>query len=463
MKTIAIYSVFCLVTLGATAQAGPVSDVGACPETPVAQASAAPDASALPAIPTAAVPGGLSAADYRLRVLDYSLQIEQSGEQAEAVRHAMREAKTSFLPAIDFTGTGQYRVTDYDLDFGGAKLGMKPESYTVEAGIQQVVYSGGAVKHGYQAAKLQHQIAQKSEELTITNVSYSADLNYWSTAAKSALFRLTERYVQLIGEQAEVIRERFHEGLISKTDLLQIESRLSDAKIQRVEAYKSYQLAIQNLNILMGCDPLQSVALGDEISREDKFPTSMVSLDAALDRRAEYSISELNVDYQQRQLKIQRSKYLPQLAVGMKAGWGTTMLNFDGSTMWNSYLYASLNVPIFRWGAKYKNVASQRALVRSSQIDVRAVRDQVSQELYGAYTSLVESRNQIAIAEQACGISRESLDLNTFSYNEGKLPIVDVLSAQLAWVQSNSALIQAWLQEKIAYADYSKAAGSFAR
>lgn len=427
MKKIFIYIVLCAMPIGVAAQSGPVSS-----------------------------------AQYRQRVLDYSLSLRQSGEQTEAVRQAMREAKTSYLPSLDFSGTGQYRVTDYDMDFAGAKIGMRPESYSVDANLQQVVYAGGGVKHGYQAAKIQHEIAQQSEELTMSNVVYSAELNYWGAAAKSALYRLTNRYVNLIEEQTNVIRERFRDGLISKTDLLQIEGRLSDARIQRSEANKSYQLALQNLNIMMGCDPMQPVVMSDEISRPDSIPASVLSLEAALDRRAEFAISEKNVDYQQRQLKIERSKYLPQLAVGMKAGWGTPMLNFDGSTMWNSYVYASLNVPLFRWGAKYKSVASQRALVRSREYAVQQTRDQISQELYGAYTSLVEYRNQIAIAEEACATTRESLELNTFSYNEGKLPIVDVLTAQLAWVQSNSALIQAWLQEKVAFVDYNKAIGNTA-
>lgn len=404
----------------------------------------------------------LTAGEYRRLVMDYSIALRQSSEQTEAVRQAMREAKTSFFPSLDLNGTGQYRVTDYDLNFGGAALSMKPESYTAEADARQVIYGGGGVKHGYQAAKLQHAIAVKSEELTSSEVVYAAEMTYWGAAAKSALWRLTNSYVTLIEEQTEVIRERFRDGLISKTDLLQIEARLSDARVQRSEAYKSYRLALQNLNILMGVDPLQPVTLADEISREDRIPSSAVSVDAALDRRAEFAISGLNVDYQLRQLKIQRSKYFPQLVVGMKAGWGTTMLNFDGSTMWNSYAYASLNVPLFRFGAKWKNVASQKALVRSRELDVQQTRDQVSQELHAAFTSLQEYVKQIAIAEESCAITKESLDLNTFSYNEGKLPIIDVLSAQVAWVQSNSALIQAWLQEKVAFVDYNKAIGNTA-
>ena len=39
------------------------------------------------------------------------------------------------------------------------------------------------------------------------------------------------------------------------------------------------------------------------------------------------------------------------------------------------------------------------------------------------------------------------------------LPILDVLSAQLAWIQAYSNLIQVRLQQKVSLADYQKAIG----
>ncbi|MEG1622556.1 MAG: TolC family protein [Alistipes sp.] len=402
----------------------------------------------------------LSADEYRKRVLGYSLALQQSSMQAEAVRQAMREAKTSMLPSLDFSGSAQYRINDYNLDFGGAALNMAGETYSLDLDLSLPVWKGGAIRNGYQAAKTQYDIAKKSEELTLHNVVYSASVNYWSTAAKRALYQLTERYVSLIEDLEKVVADRFKEGLISKTDLLSVQARLNDARIQSNEAHKSWELAQQNFNILMGREPMVPFYLNDQIGRRDSIPTSIFDLERALENRAEFRISELNVDYQLRQLKIQRSKYLPTLAVGIKEGWGTQMLNFDGSTMFNTYVYASLQIPIFHWGAKYKNVASQRALVATKQFDLQQTRDRISQELYAAYTNLVVGTKQIGIAHQACTISKESLDLNTFSYNEGKLPIIDVLSAQVAWVQAYSSLITAMLQEKVAYADYHKAIGT---
>ena len=122
-------------------------------------------------------------------------------------------------------------------------------------------------------------------------------------------------------------------------------------------------------------------------------------------------------------------------------------------------MFASLKIPLFRWGARFKEVNSQKAILRSKEYVLDYTRAQISQEVANSWTSLTENTKQIDVAEEACKIAEENLDLNTFSYKEGKLPILDVLSAQLSWIQSYSSLIQTWYQQKASLAQYNKAVG----
>lgn len=398
----------------------------------------------------------LTASDYRQRVLDYSQQIKQSEEQRIAMQEAMKVAKTAYFPKLDVAGNVQYRINDYDMDFGGVKIGMAHETYSAEAGLVQNLYSGGAVKNTYKAAVVQHDIARKGEELTVDNVVYAAEVNYWSTSAQKDLYLVMTQYVQIIQELEKVVTDRFTDGYISKTDLLQVQSRLKDAELQKSNAYKAYQIALQNLNVLMGEPPLNEVDVADSITMKQPLPTH-IGLEAALSGRPEYAIAGLQLDYQKSQLKLSRSKYLPSLAVGVKENWGTQMLNIDGTTMWNSIAFASVSIPVFQWGARSKEVNRQKALLRNKEYEFQITKDQITQEVSNAWTNLTENTKQIGLVEEACRIAEENLDLNTFSYTEGKLPILDVLSAQVTWIQSYSSLIQTYLQQKISLADYNKA------
>lgn len=402
----------------------------------------------------------LAVADYKQKVLEYSRQIKQSAEERIALQHAIKAAKTAFFPAVDFTGSYQYRINKYDLDFGpGMAVEMDHNTYSLGAQVSQPIYAGGQIYNNYKAAQIQGKITEQAEELTTDNIVLAADMNYWSAAARKGMYDVMDQYVEIVQKLADVLTTRFEDGQISKTDLLQVESRLKEAELNRSSAYKDYQIALQNMNILMGIPPFTPVMLSEAITTPQALP-QQVGEEVALENRPDFLISKLNLDYQQRQINLAKAKYNPTLAVGFQGTWGTAMLNVKGSDkLWTPAVFASLKIPIFHWGARFKEVNAQKALFRSKEFALDATRDQISQEVANSWTSLTEYSKQINMAQSACKIAEENLDLNTFSYNEGKLPILDVLSAQLSWIQSYSSLIQTWYQQKVSLAQYNKAVG----
>lgn len=395
---------------------------------------------------------------YKEKVLDYSRQIKQSSEQRVAMQEAMRTAKTAFFPAIDFSGNYQYRINKYDLALGSTGIEMDHNTYNLGATVSQPIYMGGKIYNNYKAAQIQSEIAGKSEELTVDNIIYSADMNYWSAAARKGMYDIMCQFVDIVKELEKVLEMRFNDGQISKTDLLQVRSRLKEAELNKSNAYKEYQIALQNMNILMGKSPMDPVSLADSITQVISLPSVKDDAENILSNRPDYSISQLEIEYQKRMVNIAKSKYNPSLSIGFQGSWGTPMLNVKGSEqIWTPTLMATLKIPIFHWGARSKEVNSQRAILRSKEYALDQTRDRISQEVANAWTSLSENTKQITLAKEACQIAEENLELNTFSYNEGKLPILDVLSAQLSWIQSYSSLIQTWYQQKAALAQYNKA------
>ncbi|KKB50412.1 TolC family protein [Parabacteroides gordonii] len=403
----------------------------------------------------------ITAAEYKEKVLEYSRQIKQSSEERIAMQHAIKAAKTAFFPAVDFSGSYQYRLNKYELGMGEGIPGIEMDhnTYSLGATVSQPIYAGGQIYNNYKAAEIQGQIATEAEELTTDNIVYAADMNYWSVAARKGMYGVMTQYVDIVQELANVLTLRFQDGQISKTDLLQVQARLKEAELNKSSAYKDYQIALQNLNVLMGVPPMEPITITDSITMVLPLPMK-VGESAALENRPDYLISKLNIEYQKRQINLSKAKYNPTLSVGFQGAWGTSMLNVKGSdNLWTPAVFASLKIPLFRWGARFKEVNSQKAILRSKEYAMDNTRDQISQEVANAWTSLTENTKQIDVAEEACKIAEENLDLNTFSYNEGKLPIVDVLSAQLSWIQSYSSLIQTWYQQKASLAQYNKAIG----
>ena len=396
---------------------------------------------------------------FEKNVLEYSQTLKQSESQQLALKKAMQVAKTTFLPTVDATGNYQYRINDYDLSMGEIPLAMEHDSYNVGFSVTQPVYTGGKLYYDYRGKKIQSAIAEQEVNLTTDNIIYAAENSYWGTAAQKEMYEVMNRYSNIVGLLLNVLKDRYEDGMISQIDLLQMEVRKKEAEMQRLNAWEQYQLALQNMNVLMGRNPMSSIRIEEAISTDKSRPDS-VDIQSVYNMRPDLSVMKLNVDYQRNKMNLSMAKYKPTLSVGLQGTWGTQMININGDTQFNSTLMVSLKVPIFHWGAKYKEKASQKALYNQAQFALQDKQDQISKELSAAWTNLSQAKRRIELAEKNCSLADESLELNTFSYSEGRLSILDVLTAQLTWIQAYTNLVQSHYQDKMAEADYKRASGN---
>ena len=397
----------------------------------------------------------LTVEEYRAKVLDYNQDIKQSREAVKAAIYALKGVKTGFLPKLQLSGNYSYQVEDVEFMQG---VDLKHNNYSAEAALSQNVYAGSMVRKQQEAAKLQKAIARLGEELTTDNIVYAADVSYWTLAANESLFYISQEFVLIVKELDGIVQKRFDEGAISKTDLLMVKTRLKEAELQESTRNMNYQTAMQSFKIMMGVPLEEKWVIIDSIQKPVIVP-GLQSLEVALKRRADYQIAVQDFNLTKQQTKIIRSKYLPQLAVGVKETWGTPLINVSGDEKFATVAFAKLSMPIFNWGEKRQYVKQNRAMETSKELAMSKVEDQVKEELANAWVKLNENWKQVEIANSTLEIARENLKLNTFSYNEGKLPILDVLSSQATWLQAYTNVVSANYQYKVAYAEYVRILG----
>lgn len=316
------------------------------------------------------------------------------------------------------------------------------------------MYTGGALNAQHKIAKADEKLNQLNEELTIDQIHYQSDAVYWNASASQAMLQAADKYQSIVKQQYDIIQDRFNDGMISRTDLLMISTRLKEAELQYIKARQNYTLALQKLNILMGEEPNNPV---DSLYTIDtaSAPVQILSLENVLQRRADYESTEVNIMKSQAQRKAALSQFNPQLNMYFSGGWATATPNLGYDVSFNPIVGINLNIPIFRWG-RFKTNRQQKAYIGIQKLQQSYVTDNINEELSAALTKLTETEYQVKTAKETMSLANENLDLVSFSYNEGKANMVDVLSAQLSWTQAHTNLINAYLSEKMAVAEYRK-------
>ena len=396
----------------------------------------------------------LSREAYRDKVEAYSQVLKQQRLKTMASTEARKIANTGFLPQIDITAEGTANLNHLD-KWNSPKGEYRPYTYQALATLAQPLYTGGSLIAQKRMAQADEELSQLTTELTLDQIHYQSDAVYWNASAAYASLEAAATFQDIIKKQHDIIQDRFDDGAISRTDLLMISTRQKEAELQYIKARQNYTLALQQLNILMGEAPNTPVDSLYNIGMISA-PVRILPLEDVLQRRADYASTEVNIMKSQAQRKAALSQFNPQLNMYFSGGWATATPNLGYDVSFNPIVGVNLNIPIFRWGARFKTNRQQKAYIGIQKLQQSYMTDNINEELSAALTKLTETESQVKTAKENMSLANENLDLATFSYNEGKASMVDVLSAQLSWTQAHTNLINAYLAEKMAVAEYKK-------
>ena len=216
---------------------------------------------------------------------------------------------------------------------------------------------------------------------------------------------------------------------------------------------QNYEVALLNFNILCGAAPAQPVTLAGSIRDSLPLPDRMDAADAVA-RRPDYTAAQLRTEQAAASVRLARAPFNPQLSVGVGGSWQPHTPNRTGATTVDGSVFVKLSVPIFHWGERRRAVGVARAQQAQQEWTAAQRHDEIVREEMNGWTALVQSHAQVAASEESLRIAGENLAISTYSYGEGRATILDVLQAQLSWIQIYTNAIRAHFNYAVAVSDY---------
>ncbi len=384
---------------------------------------------------------------YRDSVAAYSNRIAISQAQVARARADADRARTDRLPRLSASGSF---TTDFRHSDAGDRWG-----FAVQPRIEQTIYGGGAVRAAVRQSALNLTSSEQSERATWLEVRYDADYAYWNLSAMQLYMAATSEYVSIIESLYGIVEERFRQGYVAKSDLLQVEARLSEARYSLIEIRNDYDLALHRFNSLRGVERAEQrdVVLATSITDSIAMPRR-VGIDEMLARRPDMRIAELAVAIAEQGVASARARYNPQLTAAVSGSWQTYSPNVSGRTYWDGALVVGLSVPIFHWGERRYAVAGASADVRRALSDRNQRRRDATLEEADGWSAIENSYSQMRSSLSNLDIAGENLSISTFSYHEGQATVLDVLQAQISWIQIYTNAITARFRYAVAVSEY---------
>lgn len=382
---------------------------------------------------------------YRDSVYLNSMDISNASVEVERATAQVHIAKTDFLPSL--TASGSF-TTDFrrsgDADLWG---------FTLQPRIEQILYAGGGVRASFRRAELQSGVATENQRMTQLDVRNAAERAYYSLSAMQLYRAATREYVAIIRSLYGVVEERFSEGYVAKGDLLQVETRLSEAEFALLEMENDYEVALHRFNALRGETGGGDVALSNSILDSVAMP-ARVTVEQMLQQRPDMRAAALTTLAAEYGVKATRAQYNPRLTAGVSGSWQTYSPNASAKTYVDGALVVGLSVPLFHWGERRSAVAVARSDVRRAENGMEQLRRDAAEQEADGWSAMTSSYSQIQSSLHNLAIAAENLSISTYSYQEGQATVLDVLQAQISWLQLYTNAITARFNYAVAVSDY---------
>src|SRR6202046_2031022 len=257
---------------------------------------------------------------------------------------------------------------------------------------------------------------------------------------------------QTVQDAAEA---RLHEGLATLPDVLEARSAAAQADYDLQAAIGATEIAHGDLATALGISPtskFQVESIQNLTIPTDLTDTVETSIDRALAQRPDLMEQVEQLRAAGAEIKAAKTAYLPTLSFDGNGGLARTyaqQLLAPGvysptQETWDARLNLTWN--LFDGFARESRLAKAKADQKQATAELDAIRDQVENQVWSAYSTARTALRQQRAAAALLAAASESYDAALQSYNYGVRSQIDVVSAQRALAVARTADVNARAQ-----------------
>ena len=410
------------------------------------------------------------------------MAIRSAQYRIDAAQEQRKEAFTKYFPSVSGTGfvfnanKGMAETTLNPSEMISPELGMAlAQSFPPEAlaalanpvsismmkngalaGINAVqpIFAGGQIINGNKLAKVGEEAARLQLQLSENEVENQTEQYYWQLVSMQEKLKTIDAVDSMLAGIHKDVDVAVRAGVAMRNDLLQVQLRQNELKSQRLKLNNGIDIVRQLLAQYCGLSTTE-FTLAQPSFQDEGVGMSAVAPESALPAIPEYQLLQKQVEVAQLQRKMEIGKNLPSVAVG--AGYNYhNMLDVDRTF---AMVFATVSIPISDWWGGSHAVKRSKLEYQKALDEQQDKSELLKIRMRNAWNSVVESHQQLTIAQQSIEQAAENLRLNQNFYQAGTNKMSDLLEAQMLYQQSLDRRVDAFINYQISLLNYRQASG----
>ena len=389
--------------------------------------------------------------------------------RVEAARAMISEADSAYFPQLSVAGG--YAVTDnptqaFMMQLNQRNLdimapGFDPndpgntDNLRLSAELKYRVYDFGQRRIMSESAALGADAVNLQLAAIRNELIYQITRGYFSILQSLDYVTVQKETIGSFEESLQVARDKYKAGTVIKTDVLNLEVALVQAREDLIRAHNSVDLAIVALNTAIGYDFVTRESLPVP---EKKFSTPPVMEQDfnAIENRPELQvIQKVSQSKELLYIKAKRQNYPVLNAYGSYDLNSGNLESFEGSYI----VGLTAEWDIFTGFRNSSAVRKAEAEWRAAQQDEENVCNKIKQDLRSARIQAAESWQRLETIRKSVESASESLRITQVRYREGVAGITDLLTAQVGLTAMRTRRVAAVYDHAAAVSNLQRARG----
>lgn len=360
-------------------------------------------------------------------------QALQNSPEAEAAALIKQQAQSRILDA----GARPNPEFGIELEnFAGSSPNKGTDSAEFTYSLSQTLELGGKRGKRMSVAQTAARASELEAEDRLRQLAYSVRLAYLDGIAAEKRLTLATEQAELATRLRTAVKKRIDAGRDPNTNLINTETTLQQAQFERDTARVDIQRAHRTLASLLGDSELRYTL---DTTALDTLPEAPLLSAEALQRSPQAQLAQLGVLHAEQSLQLAKTNARPDPTVNV----GFRQFRENSSEAF--LLGVSIPIPVF--DSNKGSIAGARAELGNAQVQARRTHIELANHVDILQTQAASLRTQIEhLQNNVMPLAEQSESALNKHYNEGRLTLLDVISAQANLKQAQQQLLDMQLR-----------------
>ncbi len=381
--------------------------------------------------------------------------------EIEAAEARKEQASSGHWPSLELFAA--YRHHWHEERLAPAR-GQTPPSLSHDIFSGDVVLtvpllSGGKVVSSVAAADLLAGAAEQRLARTREELVFNVKSTFYAILGQEKVIQAIQQSAEALAEHRENTVRLIEAQKAARVDLLNIDVRLAELDYRRIKQQGSVELHKRLLLSLLGVEaaPPGGLILVGTLEPRQSAPDAVKLNAAAIGNRADIAQLDLEIEAQAKRIAAVRAEYLPVVAA--KGTYGSR-LSIQGDYEDLGFVGVELHMPIFDGLETPARIDEQEAELRVLEQRRRRLVLTMREEIDSAVIQVKTAQAAVAATEKSILTARESLRITREKAALDYGTTADVLDAQAALLQAETAHSAALADLNMAFALLDLAVGN---